>query len=98
MQQELRRSHDNDHVENSRARRKFGQSSEVLREQIREVPKELVGTCQVDRCKSRSLPEVRRRITEGSSDDRRKFTENLPEEAIDAPEHAAEYVLGNNRS
>ena len=37
MQQELRRSQDNDHVGSSRVRRKFGQSSEVLREQIREV-------------------------------------------------------------
>ena len=62
------------------------------------LPKELVGTCQVDRRKSRSLPEVRRRITEGSSDDRRKFAGNSSEEAIDAPEQAAEYALGNNRS
>ena len=37
------------------------------------LPKKLVGTCQVDRRKSRSLPDVRRSITEGSSDDRRKF-------------------------
>ena len=69
MQQELRRSHDNDHVGSSRARRKFGQSSEVLREQIREVQKLAKGAHR-----------------------------NLPEEAIDAPEQAAEFVLGNNRS
>ena len=62
------------------------------------LPKKLVGTRQVDRRKSRSLPEVRRSITEGSSDDRRKFAENSPEEASDAPKQATEYVLGNNRS
>ena len=50
------------------------------------LPKKLIGTRQVDRCKSRSLPEVRRSITEGSSDDRRKFVGSSPEEAIDAPE------------
>ena len=58
------------------------------------LPKKLVGTHQVDRRKSRSLPELRRSITEGSSDDRRKFAGNSPEEAIDAPEQAAEIVLG----
>ena len=57
------------------------------------LPKKLVRTRQVYRRKSRSLPEVRRRITEGSSDDRRKFAGNSPEEAIDAPEQAAEIVL-----
>ena len=98
MQQELRRSQNNDYVGSSRVRRKFGQSSEVLWEQIREVNeliKELVGTRQVDRRKSRSLPEVRRSITEGSSDDRRKFAGSSPEEAIDAPEQVAVNVLGN---
>ena len=49
------------------------------------LPKKLVGTRQVDRRKSRSLPEVRRSIIEGSSDDRRKFAGNSPEEASDAP-------------
>ena len=62
------------------------------------LPKKLVGTRQVYRCKSRSLPEVRRRITEGSSDDRRKFTRNSPEEAIDAPEQAVVRVLKNCHS
>ena len=56
--------------------------------------KKLVGTRQVDRRKSRSLPEVRRSITEGSSDDRRKFAGSSPEEAIDAPEQVAVNVLG----
>ena len=58
------------------------------------LPKKLVGTCQVDRRKSRSLSEVRRSITEGSSDDRRKFARSSPEDAIDAPEQAVEIVLG----
>ena len=49
----------------------------------------------MNRRKSRSLSEVRRRITEGSSDDLRKFAENSPEEAIDAPEQVAVNVLGN---
>ena len=63
-------------------------------EKSRSLPKKLVGTCQVDRRKSRSLPEVRRSITEGSSDDRRKFAGSSPEEAIDAPEQVAVNVLG----
>ena len=67
-------------------------------EKSRSLPKKLVGTRQVDRRKSRSLPEVRRSITEGSSDDRRKFAESSPEEAIDVPEQIAVNVLGNNCS
>ena len=67
-------------------------------ERSRSLPKKLVETSQVNHRKSRSLPEVRRSITEGSSDDRRKFAGNSPEEAIDAPEQAAEFVLENNRS
>ena len=59
------------------------------------LPKMLVGTRQVDRRKSRSLPEVYRSITEGSSDDRRKFAGSSPEEAIDVPEQVAVNVLGN---
>ena len=58
------------------------------------LPKKLVGTHQVDRRKSRSLPEVRRSITEGSSDDRWKFAGSSPEEAIDALEQVAVNVLG----
>ena len=53
------------------------------------LPKKLVGTRQVNRRKSKSLPEVRRRITEGSSDDRWKFAGSSPEEAIDASEQVA---------
>ena len=69
MQQEFRRSQDNDHVGSSRVRRKFGQSSEVQREQIREVQK-LAKRSSSELAKwivakSRSMPDVRRRITEG---------------------------------
>ena len=48
--------------------------------------------------KSRSLPEVRRSITEGSSDDRRKFAGNSPEEVIDAPKQSCRNCLRSNRS
>ena len=48
----------------------------------------------MNRRKSRSLSEVRRRITEGSSDDRWKFAGSSPEEAIDAPDQVAVNVLG----
>ena len=64
-------------------------------EKSRSLPKKLVGTRQVDRRKSRSLLEVCRSITEGSSDDRRKLVESSPEEALDAPEQVAVNVLGN---
>ena len=67
----------------SDSRRRFcGNKSE----KSRSVTKKLVKTCQVDHRKSRSLPEVRRSIIEGFSDDRRKFAGSSPEEAIDAPE------------
>ena len=97
MQQELRRSHDNDHVGSSRVRRKSRRSSEVLQEQIREVQKLAKGARRnlpSGSSQSTSLPEVRRSITEGSSDDRRKFAGNSLEEAIDAPEQVAVNVLG----
>ena len=59
------------------------------------LPKRLIETRQVNRCKSRSLPEVRRSITEGSLDDRRKFAGSSLEEAIDAPEQVPVNILGN---
>ena len=71
-------------------RRIYGNKSE----KSMSLPKKLVGTRQVDRRKSRSLPKVRRSITEGSSDDRRKFAESSSEEAIDATEQVAVNVLG----
>ena len=64
-------------------------------ERSRSLPKKLIGTRQVDHRKSRSLPEVRRSITEGSSDDRRKFAGSSLEEAIDAPEQVIVNILGN---
>ena len=70
-------------------RRFYGNKSE----KSMSLPKKLVGTRQVDRRKSRSLPEVHRSIAEGSSDDRRKFAGSSPEEAIDAPEQVAVNVL-----
>ena len=76
----------------SDSRRRFCRNKS---EKTMSLPKKLVGTRQVDRRKSRSLPEVRRSITEGSSDDRRKFVGSSPEEAIDAPEQVAVNVLGN---
>ena len=76
----------------SDSRRRFcGNKSE----KSRSLPKKLVGTRQVDRCKSKSLPEVHRSIVEGSLDVRRKFAGSSPEEAIDAPEQVTVNVLGN---
>ena len=62
-------------------------------EKSRSLPKKLIGTRQVDRRKSRSLPEVHRSIAEGSSDVRRKFAGSSLEEAIDAPKQAIVNVL-----
>ena len=59
------------------------------------LTKKLIGTRQVDRRKSRSLPEVHRSIAEDSSDVRWKFAESSSEEAIDAPEQVTVNVLGN---
>ena len=56
-------------------RRVYGNKSE----KSRSLPKKLVGTRQVDRHKSRSLPEVYRSIAEGSLDVRRKFARSSPE-------------------
>ena len=72
-------------------RRFYGNKSE----KSKSLPKKLVRTRQVDRRKSRSLPEVRRSITEVSSDDRWKFAGSSPEEAIDAPEQVVVNVLRN---
>ena len=53
MQQELRRSQDNDHVGSSRVRRKSKRSSEVLdelAEKSQSLLEKLVRTRQEDRC------------------------------------------------
>ena len=72
-------------------RRFYGNKSE----KSRSLPKKLVGTCQVDHRKSRSLPEVCRSIAEGLSDVSRKFAGSSTEEAIDALEQVAVNVLRN---
>ena len=55
--------------------------------------KKLVGTRQVDRRKSRSMPEVHRSIAGGSSEVFQKFVGSSPEETIDAPEQAVVNAL-----
>ena len=83
MQQELRRSQDNDHVGSSRVRRKFGRSSEVQREQIREVQKLakrssselakwIVASPGVCRKSAGASPRVHRMIDGSSPETRRK--------------------------
>ena len=95
MQQELRRSHDNDHVGSSRARRKFGQSSEVLREQIREVHK-LAKRSSSELAKwIVASPGVCRKSAGASPRVHRMIDGSLPEEAIDTPEQVAVNVLRN---
>ena len=72
-------------------RRFYGNKSE----KSRSLPKKLVRTRQVDHRKSRSLPEVRRSIVEGSLDVSQKFVGSSPKEAIDAPEQVVVNVLRN---
>ena len=62
-------------------------------EKSRSLPKKLIGTHQVDSRKSRSLPEVRRSIAEGSTNVSRKLAERSPKKAIDALEQAVVNVL-----
>ena len=53
-----------------------------LAEKDRSLPKKLVGTRQDQIVKSRSLPGVRRMVSESSSEDRRKFAGSSPEEVL----------------
>ena len=53
-----------------------------LAEKDRSLPKKLVGTCQDQIVKSRSLPGVRRMISESLSKNRRKFVGSSPEEVL----------------
>ena len=93
MQQELRRSQDYDHVGSSRARRKSGRSSEVLREQIREV-QELAKRSSSELAKwIVASPGVCRKFARASPRVHRMIDESSPEEAIDAPEQAIVNVL-----
>ena len=48
----------------------------------RSLPKKLVGTRQDQIVKSRSLPGVRRMVSESLSEDRRKFTGSSLEEVL----------------
>ena len=72
-------------------RRFYGNKSE----KSMSLPKKLVRNRQVDRRKSKSLPEVRKSNTEGSSNNQRKFSGSSSEEAIDAPEQVVVNVLRN---
>ena len=79
MQQELRRSQDNDHVGSSRVRRKFGQSSEVLREQIREVHDLAKEACRNSPSGSSQSPGVCRKSAEASLRVHRMIDGSSPE-------------------
>ena len=66
----------------SKARRKVRRKFTELTEKDRSLPKKLVGTRQDQIVKSRSLPGVRRMVSESLSEDRRKFAESSPEEVL----------------
>ena len=51
-------------------------------EKSRSLPKKLIGTRQDQIVKSRSLPGVRRMVSESSSEDRRKFAGSSLEEVL----------------
>ena len=66
----------------SEARRKVRWKFAELTEKDRSLPKKLVGTRQDQIVKSRSLPGVRRIVSESSSEDHRKFAGSSPEEVL----------------
>ena len=66
----------------SEARRKVRRKFTELTEKDRSLPKKLVGTRQDQIVKSRSLPGVRRMVSESLSEDRRKFAGSSPEEVL----------------
>ena len=66
----------------SEARQKVRRKFTELTEKDRSLPKKLVGTRQDQIVKSRSLPGVRRMVSESLSEDRRKFAESSPEEVL----------------
>ena len=53
-----------------------------LTEKDQSLPKKLVGTRQDQIVKSKSLPGVRRMVSESLSEDRRKFVGSSPEEVL----------------
>ena len=66
----------------SEARRKVRWKFAELTEKDQSLPKKLVGTRQDQIVKSRSLPGVRRMVSESLSEDRRKFAGSSPEEVL----------------
>ena len=63
----------------SEARRKVRWKFAELAEKDRSLPKKLIGTRQDQIVKSRSLPGVRRMVSESLSEERRKFAGSSPE-------------------
>ena len=66
----------------SEARRKVRWKFAELVEKDWSLPKKLIGTRQDQIVKSRSLPGVRRMVSESLSEDRRKFIGRSPEEVL----------------
>ena len=66
----------------SEARQKVRWKFAKLTEKDRSLPKKLVGTCQDQIVKSRSLSGVRIMVFESLSEDRRKFVGSSPEEVL----------------
>ena len=66
----------------SEARRKVRWKFVELTKKDQSLPKKLVGTRQDQIVKSRSLSGVRRIVSEGLLEDRRKFAGSLPEEVL----------------
>ena len=66
----------------SKARRKVRWKFTEIAEKDQSLPKKLVGTRQDQIVKSRSLPRVRRMVSESLSENRRKFAGSSPEEVL----------------
>ena len=66
----------------SEARRKIRRKFVELTKKDHSLPKKLVGTRQDQIVKSRSLPGVRKMVSESSSEDRRKFAGSSPEKVL----------------
>ena len=66
----------------SEARRKVHGKYAEFTKKDRSLPKKLVGTHQDQIVKSRSLPGVRRMVSESSSEDRQKFAGSSLEEVL----------------
>ena len=66
----------------SEARRKVRWKFAELAEKDQSLPKKLVGTRQDQIVKSRSLPRIRRIVSESLSEDRRKFVGSSPKKVL----------------